>query len=70
MRHNTSIRLDEGAIPAGRLRYDQQGARESAAFEYDLIWIADGERFALSPGPRLVGGLQFHRKVRDDHAGR
>ncbi len=49
----------------GALRYDQQGARESALFEYDAAWLAAPDRFAIEPGLPLVGGPQFHRKVRD-----
>ncbi len=47
------------------LRYDQQGARESAAFEYDPAWLTAGDRFAVEPGLPLVAGPQFHRKARE-----
>src|SRR3984957_16566285 len=49
----------------GLLRFEAQGARESAAFEYDAAWLASPDRFALEPALRLVPGLQYHKKTRD-----
>jgi serine/threonine-protein kinase HipA len=60
-----AVRLGERAIPLGVLRYDRQGGRESAAFEYDPAWLAAGNRFALEPGLPLVAGPQFHRRAGD-----
>jgi len=51
--------------PIGILRYDMQGTRESAAFQYDEDWLAERERFAIDPTLPLVTGPQFHRKARD-----
>ncbi len=65
MRRTIAIRLGAEARPLGVLRYDQQGARESATFEYDAAWLAAADRFAIEPGLPLVAGPQFHRKVRD-----
>jgi serine/threonine-protein kinase HipA len=48
---------------AGRLLYDQSGAREHAAFAYEGDWLAAPGRFALAPTLRLVPGTQFHRRV-------
>lgn len=61
---NRTIRIFMGdeARPVGVLRYDQQGARESASFEYDEAWLTSPDRFAIEPGLRLVAGPQFHRK--------
>ena len=50
---------------AGTLRYDLQGHRESAAFEYSAGWLADPARFALGPSLPLQAGPQFHRKAQD-----
>lgn len=55
---------DQGRL-VGTLHYDQQGARESAAFEYHASWLADLDRFAIKPELALVGGPQFRRKMRD-----
>ncbi len=49
----------------GVLRYDQQGHRENAAFEYDAGWLGAPARFALGPTLPLQTGPQFHRKSRD-----
>ena len=49
----------------GLLRYDAQGERASAAFEYDAGWLAANDRFAIEPGLPLVAGPQFHRKIYD-----
>jgi serine/threonine-protein kinase HipA len=65
VRRTIAAHLGEQARPVGTLRYDQQGARESAAFEYDAAWLAAADRFALEPGLPLVAGPQFHRKAHD-----
>jgi len=57
--------VGDDALSVGVLHYDQQGARESAAFEYDAAWLADADRFAIEPALALVAGPQFHRKSRD-----
>jgi serine/threonine-protein kinase HipA len=51
--------------PVGTLRYDLQGRRENAAFEYGAGWLGDPARFALGPTLPLQAGPQFHRKTRD-----
>lgn len=51
--------------PVGTLHYDQNGAREHAAFVYDETWLAAADRFALEPNLPLVTGTQFHRKAPD-----
>jgi len=65
MRRTIAVHLGEEARPLGTLRYDQQGARESATFAYDPAWLAVTDRFAIEPGLPLVTGPQFHRKTRD-----
>lgn len=57
--------MGDDARLVGRLRYDQQGARERAGFEYDATWLAADDAFAIEPGLPLVTGPQFHRKTRD-----
>jgi serine/threonine-protein kinase HipA len=59
------VHIGDEARLVGTLHYDQQGARESNAFEYDAAWLADAERFAIEPALALVAGPQFHRKTRD-----
>jgi serine/threonine-protein kinase HipA len=65
MRRTIAVHLGEEARPLGVLRYGQQGARESAAFEYDAAWLRAADRFAIEPGLPLVVGPQFYRKSRD-----
>ncbi len=65
MNRSIHIRIGDETRPLGLLRYDQQGARESAAFEYDAGWLADDARFAIEPGLPLVTGPQFHPKHGD-----
>jgi serine/threonine-protein kinase HipA len=65
MRRSIAVHLGEEATPLGTLRYDQQGARESAAFEYDAGWLAAAGGFSIEPGLPLVAGPQFHRKTRE-----
>ena len=65
MSRTIDVCLGDEARLVGRLRYDQQGSRESAAFEYDATWLAAEDRFALEPGLALVTGPQYHRKTGD-----
>lgn len=65
MRRDITVHMGEGAAPLGVLRYDQQGAGESASFEYGTAWLRSEERFPIEPGLPLVAGPQFHRKSRD-----
>ncbi len=65
MKRTIRVCVGDEARPVATLRYDQQGARESATFEYDAMWLADPDRFAIEPALALVAGPQFHRKTRD-----
>ena len=65
MRRTIRVLIGDEARHVGTLHYDQLGARESAAFEYDAAWLADADRFAIEPALPLVAGPQFHRKTRD-----
>jgi len=65
MRRTIAVHLGEEPRRIGTLRYNQQGARENAAFEYDGDWLAAADRFAIDPLLPLIAGPQFHAKVRD-----
>jgi len=52
-------------LHVGTMRYDLQGRRESAAFEYSAVWLGEAARFALGPTLPLQAGPQFHRKSKD-----
>jgi len=49
----------------GMIRYNADGARENAAFEYDASWLSARDRFPIDPALQLVPGPQFHKKTRD-----
>ena len=61
MKRTLGVYLGEGARRVGTLRFDNQGARQSAAFEYDREWLTNPGRFALEPNLPLVAGPQFHK---------
>ena len=65
MKRTLRVHVGDEAQAVGTMYFDQQGARESAAFEYDTQWLANPEHFALEPALPLVAGPQFHRKARD-----
>ena len=64
MKRNIDVMLGDG-VEVGTLRYDLQGRRESAAFEYGASWLGAPARFALGPTLPLQAGPQFHRKSKD-----
>ena len=66
MKRNIALRLGENGRELGLLRYDQQGARESSAFEYGADWLQSSDRFAVAPDLPLVTGPQFRRKAGDN----
>jgi len=65
MRRTIEVFVGKEPRLIGTIRYDAQGARERAAFEYDAGWLSGPERFAIDPLLPLVSGAQFHRKSRD-----
>jgi serine/threonine-protein kinase HipA len=52
-------------LQVGTLRYDLQGRRENAAFEYGAGWLGNSAHFSLGPALPLQAGPQFHRKSKD-----
>ena len=64
MKRTIDVVLGEGQ-QVGTLRYDLQGSRENAAFEYGAVWLGDPARFALGPTLPIQAGPQFHRKSKD-----
>ena len=61
MKRSIGTFLDNGP-QVGTLRYDRQGRRESASFEYSRDWLDARSSFALGPTLPLKMGPQFHRK--------
>ena len=64
MKRTIDVVLGDGP-QIGTLRYDLQGRRENAAFEYAAGWLGDRARFALGPALPLQAGPQFHRKSKE-----
>lgn len=63
MKRTLHVFLGNDGRLVGTLHYDQNGAREHAAFAYDETWLAAPDRFAIEPNLPLVAGAQFHRKA-------
>jgi serine/threonine-protein kinase HipA len=63
MTRTIAIHLWETPRLVGTLRYNQEGARESAAFEYHAEWLSAADRFAIDPALPLQAGPQFHHKA-------
>ncbi|KAF1007022.1 MAG: hypothetical protein GAK28_01993 [Luteibacter sp.] len=65
MKRVLDVFLGESRRQVGTLRFEAQGARQSAGFEYHPDWLAADDRFALEPGLPLVAGMQYHQQARD-----
>ena len=65
MKRTIHVRIGEDARPFGLIHYNQQGARESAAFEYAPPWLSSKDRFSIDPALALVTGAQFHRRSKE-----
>jgi serine/threonine-protein kinase HipA len=65
VRRTIKVFLGDAPRLIGTIRYSAEGARESAAFEYDSSWLSAPDRFSIDPALQLVPGAQFHKKTRD-----
>ena len=65
MRRAIKVFLGDDARLLGFIRYSAEGARESAAFEYDASWLSAPDRFSIDPALQLVAGAQFRKKTSD-----
>jgi len=63
MTRTIEVCLGDAHRLVGTLRYNQEGARESASFEYHPTWLGEPDRFAIDPALRLIAGPQFHRRT-------
>jgi len=57
-----SLQVFIGDRPAGALRFEAQGGRERATFQFGAEWLAQPDRFAFDPALPLVTGPQFHHR--------
>jgi hypothetical protein len=65
MRATIKVFLGEDPRLLGLIRYNAEGARENASFEYDASWLSASDRFSIDPALQLVAGAQFHKKSRE-----
>lgn len=65
MKRTIQVHIGETPRLVGVLHYNQEGARESAVFEYDVSWLSAKDRFAIDPALPLQRGPQFHKKPKD-----
>jgi serine/threonine-protein kinase HipA len=63
MKRTIGVFLGESARQIGTLRFDAQGARQSAGFEYRADWLAVDDAFPIEPNLPLVAGMQFHKQT-------
>jgi serine/threonine-protein kinase HipA len=61
MKRTIGVFLGDTPRRIGTLRFDSQGARQSAAYQYDRDWLAAADRFGLGPELPLLTGPQFHK---------
>jgi serine/threonine-protein kinase HipA len=62
MKRTINVYLGEAPKHIGVLRYNQEGARESASFEYETAWLIDPQRFAIDPLLPLQAGAQYRKR--------
>jgi serine/threonine-protein kinase HipA len=65
MKRVIQVFVGDGTIPIGIIRYNSQGARENASFEYSTEWLNHPGRFSIGPDLPLIAGPQFHKRERD-----
>lgn len=65
MKRAIKVFLGDALRQIGTLRFEAQGARQAAGFEYHPDWLAAPDRFPVEPGLPLVAGMQFHRQQGD-----
>jgi serine/threonine-protein kinase HipA len=65
VKRTIEVCFGEEARPLGVIHYNQQGARENAAFEYSPAWLSSKSRFPVDPSLPLVEGAQFRPRSKD-----
>ncbi len=61
IRENLEVHLGASGQLVGHLTYASQGRREVSQFVYDNAWLANQNKFEVSPDLPLVSGYQPHR---------
>lgn len=62
MKRTINVYLGEAPRHVGILRYNHEGARESASFEYVTGWLLDPRCFAIDPLLPLQAGAQYRKR--------
>ena len=65
MKRRLGVYLGAHAQLVGHLHYNRDGARESAIFEYDDVWLSAPATFPIDPALPLVRGPQFHKALNE-----
>ena len=65
MKRTIKVYLGETPLLVGRLFYNVQGWRESAAFEYASQWLTYENRFAIDGTLPLISGPQYRAKSKN-----
>lgn len=66
IKQQVEICLGKVGHPLGRLTYVKQGQRENTSFAYDEAWLANPDRFKVSPDLELIAAYQ-QRKAPSRH---
>lgn len=61
VKQQVAVCIGKAGTPVGTLVYVKHGRRENAAFAYDEHWLANPDRFAISPDLDLVSGHQTRK---------
>jgi serine/threonine-protein kinase HipA len=56
VKNHVHIRVGRAGKPVGQLTFVKDGRREYSVFAYEAAWLADPERFAISPDLPLIQG--------------
>ncbi|MEO7084487.1 MAG: HipA N-terminal domain-containing protein, partial [Gemmatimonadaceae bacterium] len=66
MKRTIGVALGNSGRHIGVVRYNREGARESASFEYGAEWLEAPDRFRIDPALPLVAGPQFHKRREEE----
>ncbi len=57
IRHSARVCVGQTARPSGQLTFVKDGRREYSVYAYEADWLADRDRFAISPDLPLLTGF-------------
>lgn len=58
IKQQVDVCIGKAGIPVGSLTYVKQGQRENTAFVYEETWLANPDKFKVSPDLELTAGYQ------------